>query len=158
MRMRNLVLGITAIACLTAVAVAQTPARTPAELIRNRQASYKQLSDSFKVLFAQTKADAPSIDAIRTHSANVARIAPQVGGWFPPGTGPETGVPTRAKAELWANPGDFRHRSAALVVAARAVDAAARSGDIAAFRAAFPALRQSCADCHDRYRGPELPH
>lgn len=155
--MRNLVLGFTAIACLAAVATAQTPARTPGDLIRNRQAGYKQLSDSFKVLFAQTKADAPSIDAIRAASANVARLAPQVGGWFPPGTGPETGVPTRAKVEIWANSADFRQRSAALVVAARQVDAAARAGNIEAFRAAFPALRQTCADCHDRYRGPELP-
>ena len=155
--MRKLVLVLTAVASLVTVAAAQTPARTPAELIRNRQAGYKQMSDSFKVLFAQTKASEPSLDAIRTHAANVARIAPMVGGWFPPGTGPETGVPTRAKAELWANAADFRQRSATLVVAARQVDAAARAGNIEAFRAAFPGLRQSCADCHDRYRGPELP-
>jgi cytochrome c556 len=156
--MRKLVLALTAVASLITVAAAQTPARTPAELIRNRQAGYKQMSESFKALFAQTKADAPSIDAIRTHAAVVARIAPQVGGWFPPGTGPETGVPTRAKAELWANAADFRQRSAALVVAARQVEAAARAGNVEAFKAAFPGLRQSCADCHDRYRGPELPH
>lgn len=154
--MRNLVLGFTAIACLTAVAAAQTPARTPAELIRNRQAGYKQMLASFRVLFDQSKAGEPSVEAIRTHAANVARIAPNVGGWFPPGTGPETGVPTRAKAEIWANQADFRQRSAALVVAARQVEAAARAGNVEAFRAAFPALRQTCSDCHDRYRGPEL--
>jgi cytochrome c556 len=155
--MRKLVLGLSALACLVTVAAAQTPARTPAELIRNRQAGYKQMSDSFKVLFAQTKADEPSIDTIRTHAAVVARIAPQVGGWFPAGTGPETGVPMRAKAELWANAADFRQRSAVLVVAARRVDAAARAGNVDEFKAAFPALRQSCADCHELYRGPELP-
>jgi cytochrome c556 len=155
--MRNLVLALTAAASLVAVAAAQTPARTPAELIRNRQAGYKQMSDSFKVLFAQSKASEPDMAALRTHAANVARIAPLVGGWFPPGTGPETGVPTRAKAELWANAADFRQRSAALVVAARNVNAAVQAGDLNVFRTNFPSLRQACADCHDRYRGPELP-
>lgn len=155
--MRNAFLAIAAVAGLVTVAAAQTPARTPADLIRNRQASYKQIQSAFKILFQQRQASAPSIEAIRPHAATIARLAPQVNGWFPPGTGPETGVPTRAKSELWANRQDFLARAAAFVVAARQVDAAARAGDLDAYRAAFPALRQACADCHDRYRGPELP-
>jgi len=155
--MRKAFLAIATVAGLVTVAAAQTPARTPAELIHNRQASYKQIAAAFKGLFEQSRASAPSIETIRPHAATIARLAPQVNGWFPPGTGPETGVPTRAKAELWANRQDFLARAAAFVVAARQVDAAARAGDITAYRTAFPGLRQACADCHDRYRGPELP-
>jgi cytochrome c556 len=155
--MRKALLAIAALAGIVTVASAQRPARTPADLIRNRQDSYKQIQSAFRVLFQQNQAGEPSIEAIRPHAATIARLAPQVNGWFPPGTGPETGVPTRAKAELWANRQDFMGRAAAFVVASRRVDAAARAGDVGAFRAAFPALRQACADCHDRYRGPELP-
>ena len=155
--MRKAFLAVAAVVSLVTVAAAQRPARTPADLIRNRQTWYKQISAAFKGLFEQSRASAPSIEAIRPHAATIARLAPQVNGWFPPGTGPETGVPTRAKAELWANRRDFLARAAAFVVAARRVDAAARAGDIDAYRAAFPGLRQACADCHDRYRGPEIP-
>ena len=155
--MRRAFLAIAAVAGLVTIAAAQTPARTPAELIHNRQASYKQIQTAFRVLFQQNQASEPSIAEIRPHAATLARLAPQVNGWFPPGTGPETGVRTRAKAELWANGQDFLARAAAFVVAARQVDAAARAGDVAAYRAAFPGLRQACADCHERYRGPEIP-
>jgi cytochrome c556 len=155
--MRRAFLVIAAILGLVTVAAAQSTVRTPADLIRNRQASYKQIQSAFKVLFQQRQASEPSIETIRPHAATIARLAPQVNGWFPPGTGPETGVPTRAKAELWANRQDFLARAAAFVVAARQVDAAARAGDIEAYRAAFPGLRQACADCHDRFRGPEIP-
>jgi len=154
--MRKLVLGLAAVACLVSVAAAQGPARTPAELIRARQAGYKQMAPAFKALFEQTRAGEPSLETIRTASATISRIAPQVGGWFPHGTGPEVGVPTRAKVEIWASPQVFRARAVDLVVAARAVEAAAQRGDIAAVRAAFPGLRQACAACHDLFRGPEL--
>ncbi len=154
---RKAFLAMAAIVGIVTVAAAQTPARTPAELIRNRQASYKQIQAAFRVLFQQNQAGEPSIQEIRPHAATIARLAPQVNGWFPAGTGPETGVPTRAKAELWANRQDFMGRAAAFVVGARGPDAAAQGGDVGAFRAPFPALRQACADCHERYRGPELP-
>ncbi|MFP5330566.1 MAG: c-type cytochrome [Alphaproteobacteria bacterium] len=154
--MRKLVLGIAALAGLAAVAAAQAPARTPADLIRARQAGYKQMAPAMKAVFDQSRASEPSFDIIRANTATIARIAPLVGGWFPHGTGPEVGVPTRAKPEIWANPQLFRQRAAELVVAARALDGAAQSGDLAAVRAAFPVLRQACANCHDTFRGPEL--
>ena len=76
-------------------------------------------------------------------------------GWFPRGTGPETGVRTRAKPEIWSNPSGFRLAGAALLVAARELSAAAQSGDVARIRAALPGVTRACGGCHDSFRAPE---
>ncbi len=151
---KRLLLGM-GLAGLVGVAVAQNPARTPAQLIQARQAGYKQIQGALKGVSDQLKASEPSLPAIRQHSAVLARLAPQVGGWFPAGTGPETGVRTRAKAEIWSDRATFRTRSVNLVVAARRLDAAARANDLAAVRAALPGVGGSCRECHDQFRGPE---
>jgi len=153
--MRSLILLGTASLALVGVAVAQTPARTPAQLIQARQAGYKQILAAFKGLNGQVRAPEPSLPAIRQHSAVLARLAPRVGGWFPAGTGPDTGVRTRAKAEIWSDRATFRTRSVNFVVAARRLHAAARANDLAAVRAALPGVGGSCRECHDQFRGPE---
>jgi cytochrome c556 len=153
--MRQWLLIGTAALGVVGVAIAQTPARTPAQLIQNRQAGYKQINAAFRAVLEQSRASEPDLAAIRQHSATIARLAPRVSGWFPRGTGPETGVRTRAKAEIWTNPEAFRSASVNLVVAARRLDAAARGSDMAAIRAAFQALGRSCSGCHDQFRGPE---
>lgn len=149
-----LFLGIAGLS-LVGVAVAQTPARTPAQLIQNRQANYKQIGAAYRGLVEQVRAGEPSLPVIRQHSATIARLAPQVGGWFPRGTGPEAGVRTRALPAIWTDPAAFRSASVNLVVAARQLEAAAQGTDLAAIRAAFQGLGRTCGGCHDQFRGPE---
>jgi cytochrome c556 len=152
--MRQFVLAAFGVFGLVSVAVAQAPARTPAELIQHRQAGYKQINAAFRAVLEQVRADEPSLPVIRQNAATIARLAPQVGGWFPRGTGLETGVRTRAKVEIWADPQAFRTASVNLVVAARQLASAARAGDITAIRAAHQALGRTCSGCHDQFRAP----
>lgn len=140
---------------LAGVVLAQTPARTPAQLIQNRQAGYKQIGAAFRGVQEQVRAGEPSLPVLRQHAATLARLAPQVSGWFPRGTGPETGVRTRALPVIWSNGQAFRSASVNLVVAARQLDAAARGTDLAAIRSAAQALGRTCSGCHDQFRGPE---
>ena len=74
--------------------------------------------------------------------------------WFPRGTGAEAGVRTRAKPDIWSNPAGFRQAGATFVVAARALNVAARAGDVAQIRAAFTGVSHACSNCHDSFRGP----
>ena len=103
----------------------------------------------------QLHASSPSVMAIRRNSTVILRFAPQVLRWFPPGTGPEAGVRTRARPEIWTNPGGFTSAGARLLVAARDLDSAARRGDPNAIRAAMSGLTHACSNCHDDFRGPE---
>jgi len=151
--MRHLILCAFGIVGVIAMANAQSGG--PAGVIRDRQANYKQIAAAVRTISQQVRADQPSIEQIRQATAIVADRAPRVSGWFPRGTGPEAGVPTRALPVIWRNPDDFHSKAVDFVVAARALNDAAQRGDIAAVRAGFPRLGAACGACHDTYRAPE---
>ena len=108
-----------------------------------------------KAIGAQLKADSPSIPVIQQHAATIARYGPQLLTWFPEGSGPESGIETRAKAEIWADPETFRQRAQAFEAEAARFNAAVQSGDLASIRAGQKALGETCKNCHDRFRAPE---
>jgi len=150
---KRLVLTAAAVAAIVTTAIAQTP--SPADLIRERQAHYKQMGGAMKAVNDQLHSGAPSIDTIRQGSHVIVTFAPQLLRWFPRGTGQEAGVHTRALPEIWSDNQNFRRAGATLLVAARALDAAAQRGDMDAIRAAVPQVAHACGNCHDTYRAPE---
>jgi cytochrome c556 len=152
---KQLALAAAAVAAIVTAAAAQNRAAAPADIIRMRQADYKQIGAAMKGINDQLRASTPSLPAIQAGSRTILGFAPQVLRWFPRGTGPEAGVRTRARPEIWSDHTGFRRAGAGLLVAARALDAAARRGDIQAVRAAVPQLAHACSNCHDDYRAPE---
>ena len=126
-----------------------------ATVMHDRHERYEEIGKAMKGIGRELKADSPSVDTVRGHAALIARYAPQIPSWFPAGTGPETGIRTRAKAEIWTDNRTFLQRAAALRVAAERFDQAAQGGDLAAIRAAQPGLSDACKNCHDRFRAPE---
>ena len=71
-------------------------------------------------------------------------------GLFPEGT--QTGNNTKAKAAIWSDRADFNKKAADFVAASVKLAEAAKSGDKAAFAAAFTAEGQSCGGCHRNYK------
>ena len=126
-----------------------------ATLMHDRHERYEQIGKAMKGIGRELKADSPSVTVIRQHAALIARYAPQIPSWFPPGTGPESGNRTRAKAEIWTDNRTFRQRAEALHVQADRFSQAAESGNVDAIRAARPGLSDACKNCHDRFRAPE---
>ncbi len=151
--MKHFILGGAAFAAVAAAAAyAQRPA---APVVQQRQANYKQMAAAVKGINDQLRGRAPDLAAIRPRAALLANYGLQVLRWFPRGSGPQAGVRTRARPEIWTDWAGFERAGARLLVAARAVDRAAQTGDIAAIRAAMPALTRACSACHDDYRAPE---
>jgi cytochrome c556 len=151
--LKHILLTPAAIATIITAAAAQN--RAPADLIRERQGHYKQMGAAIKGINDQLHSDVPSIPAIQQGSRVIVTFAPQLLRWFPHGTGPEAGVRTRALPEIWSDNHNFQRAGAGLLVAARALDAAAQRGDLAALRAAVPQVAHACSACHDTYRAPE---
>ena len=110
--------------------------------------------DAMKPLTAALKSDSPDLDIVRTHAATLARLAPELSGWFPPGTGSEAGK-TDAKAEIWQKPDDFAAKMRTFQQAAQAFNTAAQGSDVAAIKAAHGDMGKSCKACHDSYRVPD---
>lgn len=140
---------------------ATSNAVTPADVagfMHDRHERYEDLGDAMKGINRELKGGSPSVPTIQRHAAAIAEFAPQVPSLFPPGTGPETGHRTRAKAEIWSDRPTFDQRAAAFRAEAARFNQAAQTGDVAAVRAALPALGKACSNCHERFRTRESRH
>jgi cytochrome c556 len=154
--LKQLFLTLSALAGIVTASTAQVAVSgSPAEVIRARQANYKQMGAAMKGINDQLHGGAPSLPVIRRGSRLIAASALQLLRWFPPGTGREAGVRTRARPEIWSDGVGFRRAGAGLLIAARTLDAAAQRGDLDAIRAAVPQVAHACGACHDDYRAPE---
>jgi cytochrome c556 len=137
-----------------AVLGAAVDAERAKTLMHYRHEGMEDIGDAMKVLGREMKGDSPDLAVVRTNAATIARLAPQVSGWFPPGTGPDVGK-THAKPEIWQKPEDFAAKTTALQQAAAAFDAAAQGNDVAAIKASFGELGKACKACHDLYRAKD---
>lgn len=153
--MKKLVLACVAIAAICGATYAQRPAPSAAATIQARQGNYRQIAAALKGIVDQTRVDSPDLAQIRPRAALLADRSVRVLSWFPRGTGPEAGVRTRARPEIWTDAAGFRQRGAAFVVAARALNAAARAGDVGQVRTALRDVTRACSGCHDTFRAPE---
>ena len=140
---------------------AATTKASPAEiaaLMHERHENYEAMGKAMKGIGDQLKSDAPSVEAIQRHAALIAGFAPRIPGWFPHGSGPETGRETRAKAEIWTDADTFHQRALAFETEAARFNRIAQAGDLDAIRAGQGELGKACKNCHDRFRGPEPEH
>lgn len=90
----------------------------------------------------------------RFNARALSRWAHALPGMFPAGTGPDAGVETHAKAEVWSDRAGFEAKAAAYAAAADRLSELAAGEDAAAFAAQWTVVRQSCQSCHDGYKAP----
>ena len=124
------------------------------KVLHDRHEGMEATGDAMKLVSGELKKDNPDLAKVRGGAATFARYAPQVKGWYPPGTGPDAGK-TRAKPEIWQKPQDFRAKAVQFERAAQAFNAAARGTSLAAIRAAHADVGKACKACHEPYRAPE---
>ncbi|MEA3017709.1 MAG: hypothetical protein QOI38_2431 [Sphingomonadales bacterium] len=128
------------------------------EAVRHaRHEHYEEMGKAMKGINTELKGGSPDVAVIQRHAALIAGFGPQLLTWFPEGSGPAEGSRTRAKAEIWTDAATFRARGQAFEQASGAFNRAAQTGDVGAIRAALPALKESCSNCHERFRAPEHP-
>jgi cytochrome c556 len=137
----------------TYAASAAAPAISAA--IAARKANYKEIGGAFKTVNDEIKSGAPDMNTVRPLAKDIAtRAALQLKN-FPRGSGPESGLKTRAKAAIWSDAAAFLKLQNDMVSAAKTLSAAAAGGNAAALASARDALGASCKSCHDRFREPE---
>src|ERR1700757_997004 len=76
-----------------------------------REAHFKEIGRNFKAARDELKKGAPDLAVVRASAHRIAEAAPQLPTWFPAGSGPQAGLKTEAKAEIWAKPDDFRAKA-----------------------------------------------
>ena len=127
----------------------------PAEVIRTRQAGFKEMGTAFKNAMDALRASEPQMIMIQQSARTIKNDSVALRGWFPAGSGPQPGLKTAAKPEIWTKPVEFRAAQDQLARAADGFQAAAAGGNADAIRAAARALGGACKNCHDQFRVPE---
>jgi cytochrome c556 len=127
-------------------------AQDAAGAITARKAAMKANGAATGVLRgAATATDAAPLNAAgKSLQANLTTFAANL----PKGSGPESGVATRAKPEIWTDAAGFK---AALDSAMAAADALAKAPDLASAQAAAGAVGRTCGGCHSKYQAPATP-
>ena len=138
----------------TPAAASDTPADVPA-FMKTRHENYEALGKNMKVLMDNMKAATPDMAAVTAAAAEVKKTADIMGTWFPAGTGPETGIKTGAKANIWTDRATFDAAAVRLQTEATALAAVT---DAAGFKAQFPKTGAACKNCHDTFREEEKDH
>jgi cytochrome c556 len=117
-----------------------------------REAHFKEIGRNFKAVRDELKKPAPDLAVVRAAARQIDELAPQLPTWFPAGSGPQAGIKTEAKAEIWAKPEDFHAKAQDLALRAKAFDGAAAKGDLGAVTQAQAELGQACKACHEEFR------
>ncbi len=127
-------------------------AMDPAQTIHMRHDNFKLLGKTTKALKGQLESRAPDRAAVADEARTVARLAAALPSWFPEGTGPNAGIKTRAKMEIWTQPAEFKKASDALTAQANKLSLLAASGDMAATAAQGRRVSETCGDCHHQFK------
>lgn len=139
------------VACVGAAALAHGPVGS---IQHSRHQGFEVMGEAMKGMAGQLRSGAPVPAEIQKHSAAIARQAPLIKTWFPKGSGPESGIKTDAKAEIWTDMATFLTLAANLEAESKKLVAASKapSFDAAVFMTQLRATGGACKACHDKFR------
>lgn len=151
------ILALVAAVVVLGASIAASPAidqQGAAAALAARKGNYREIGGAFKAINDELRSGAPDMNAVRPAARDLAQRAQLTLGQFPRGSGPGPGVITRAKADIWSNQPIFVKLQSDMIAAAKALDAAAARGDVAAIKGARDLLGATCKSCHERFRDP----
>jgi cytochrome c556 len=143
--------GVVLIAIGTATASDPT-APSAQEIIDARQSGFKKMGAAMKAISEQLKTDAPDVAKMTTAAQAIGAGAKEQPGWFPAGSGPESGFETDALPHIWKDTAKFTALSGQLATESGNLSAALASKDVPAIRAQFKVLADVCSSCHKSFR------
>ena len=127
-------------------------AATPSDFVAGRKAAYKQIGRANKAILDELRGGSPSMPNVAANARLLIGYSDKIPGWFPRGTGPESGVKTAALPAIWADPKGFRNAAQALRISSGRLLAAASQNNLPAAKAAAAEVAGSCRTCHQTYR------
>lgn len=151
--MRKALFPLCAVLCAAAAmpVFAQSQFAKPEDAIRYRQSAYVLMGAHMGRIAAQLKAPKPDAAAIQRSAAVIDFASQLPGEAFVAGSETGGNPPTRAKPEIFKDP-RARELGGNLNEAVGKLNAAAKSGDLAAVRTAFGETGKACKACHDSFR------
>ena len=130
-------------------------AQDAASIESSRKDHFHQIGAAFKAVMDQTHASAPDFQIIHANAQTLEQLIAALPSWFPAGSGPESGVKTRAKAEVWTKASDFQEDARLAHEAAQDLVKASAGSDVSVVATSAMALGKRCGACHADFREKE---
>lgn len=121
-----------------------------ADQVRARIAGFRQIGAAYKAVTDGARAS--DLARIRQASGQLGGLAHGLYGWFPRGSGPQPGVKTAARPEIWTRVPQFRAAQDGFARQVQAFQRVAAGGDINAIRVEARRLGGACKACHDSFK------
>jgi cytochrome c556 len=135
---------------LAAVGIGVTAVAAQGDAISERRALMKKNSQHAKAVNGMIRGDVPfDAKAVAEAYAQWADTAARMPKLYPPDS--KTGE-TRALPKIWEDPAGWNAQIATF--AKVAAEGKAKAASLEGLKAAFPAMNNSCNDCHEGYRRP----
>ena len=149
--MKSLLLAAATVAGLATALPAAAQWQKPEDAIKYRQSALTVMANHFGRIGAMAQGKAPfDAKAAAENAVIVSDMAKLPWAAFGPGT--DKGMPNRAKAEIWSDAAKFKAASEKMIAEVAKLDAAAKSGNHDAIKAAAGGVGGSCKACHDDFR------
>jgi len=124
----------------------------PEDAIKYRQSSLSVMATHYGRIGAMVNGRVPFDAKLAAENADVVYNMSKLP-WAAFGPGTDKGsIPTRAKAEIWAEQAKFKDLSEKMMAETTKLAAAAKTGNADTLKAAFGATGASCKACHDNYQ------
>ncbi|HEX4713008.1 cytochrome c [Phenylobacterium sp.] len=148
-------LGVAAAGAALAAETQPAPTTAGGKALVARQAHFKEQGAAFKAIGDELRKDSPDKAVIAANATKVKGTAAALPTWFPKGSGPETGLKTAAKPDVWSDAAGFEAAAMKLQVETTKLADVAAGGDLDAIKAQFRATGGACKNCHDKFRVPD---
>lgn len=125
---------------------------SPKDAVGARINGYRETGSAFKNINDQLKSKTPLKIMLRSSAKTIAATARQQHGWFPAGSGPESGLKTKAKAAIWSDAAGFKAAQTRFQQEADLMVKVVDTGDAAQMKKQAKALGQACSACHTKFR------
>jgi len=147
-----LLLGLCLFGPTAAIADGPRDAASPRAVVEARRATLKKMGAALKAIVEQLKTETPDNARMASAAQFISSNAPQLTGWFPAGTGPDSGVDTDALPYIWKERSKFDSLAERLVSESKALTAALAATDLVAIKTQAKVVTEACATCHHSFR------
>ncbi len=148
---RSLLAAAVAALGIAAALPAAAQWQKPEDAIKYRQSVLTVLANHFGRIGAMAQGKVPFDAKVAAENAVIVSDLAKLP-WAAFGEGTDKGMPNRAKPEIWKDSAKFKAASDKLVAEVAKLDAAAKSGNLDAIKAAAGGVGGSCKGCHDDFR------
>ena len=123
----------------------------PEDAIKYRQSAFTVMANHFGRVAAMAQGRVPFDAKVAAENADIVLTISKLPfqGF---GEGTDKGLPQRAKPEVWKEQPKFKAAAEKMQAEVAKLDAAAKTGNLDAIKAAVGAVGGSCKACHDDFR------